>query len=69
MCLCRLFGRVVAVRLAVGAAAEQAAQLEAQAYGRLQLLQGVLVPRLMAHGYTLGGGAYFTATEYMEVQA
>jgi hypothetical protein len=68
MCLCSLFGRAAAVRLAIGAAAQQAAQLEAEAYERLQPLQAVVVPRLLAHGYTLGGDAYFVATEFIEVQ-
>ncbi len=68
LCLCSLFGRAAAVRLAVGAAAQQAAQLEAAAYHRLQPLQGVVVPRLLAHGYTLGGDAYFVAAEFIEVQ-
>ena len=68
MCLCSLFGRAAAVRLAVDAAAQQAAQLEAEAYERLQPLQEVIVPRLLAHGYTLGGDAYFVATEFIEVQ-
>ncbi len=68
MCLCSLFGCAVAVRLGVGAAAQQAAKMEAGAYERLQPLQGVIVPRLLAHGYTLGGDAYFTATEIIEVQ-
>jgi len=30
-------------------------------------LQGVVVPRLKAHGYTLGGAAYFLATELLDV--
>lgn len=68
MCLCSLFGRAAAVRLAVGVAAQQAAQLEAEAYERLQPLQEVVVPRLLAHGYTLCGDAYFVATEYIEVR-
>ncbi|KAK9916980.1 hypothetical protein WJX75_009469 [Coccomyxa subellipsoidea] len=61
-----LFGRAAAVRLAIGAAAQQAAQLEAEAYERLQPLQAMVVPRLLAHGYTLGGDAYFVATEFIE---
>ncbi|KAK9805493.1 hypothetical protein WJX72_001306 [[Myrmecia] bisecta] len=61
-----LFGRAVAVRLAVGDAAQQAAQLEAEAYERLQPLQGLHVPRLLAHGFTLDGDGYFVATEFIE---
>ena len=30
-------------------------------------LQVVHVPRLKAHGYTLGGRAYFVATEFLHV--
>ena len=43
------------------------AQLEVAAYRRMHSLQGVHVPRLKAHGYTLGGRTYFVATELIQV--
>ena len=58
---------MVAVRLAFHGKALEAAQLEAVVYQRLKNLQGRHVPRLVAHGYTCAGAAYFVATEYVKV--
>ena len=65
--VCSVAGQVVAVRLAFHRKAQEAAQLEAAVYQRLQSLQGRHVPRLVAHGYTCAGSAYFVATEYVKV--
>ena len=55
------------MRLATNSAAIQHAKQEAAIYERLEHLQGQCIPRLLAHGLTLEGGAYFVATEYIEV--
>ena len=55
------------MRLATEKAAIQKAKEEAAVYTKLQHLQGLCVPRLLAHGHTLGGAAYFVATEFVEV--
>lgn len=68
VCLCSLFGKVAAVRLATNNAAIQDAILEAAVYERLQHLQGQCVPCLLAYGFTLEGNAYFVATEFIEVR-
>lgn len=65
--VCSVAGQVVAVRLAFHGKAQEAAQLEAAVYQRLQTLQGRHVPCLVAHGYTCAGSAYFVATEYVKV--
>ena len=55
--------------MATNVAAEEAALREVAAYNRLEGLQGVHVPRLLAYGDTethLGTGFYF-ATEFVEV--
>ena len=38
------------------------------AYSQMRSLQGVHVPRLRAHGYTMGGQIYFIATEFIQVR-
>ena len=67
-CSCRVAGRAAAVRLATSPAAIEDAKREAAVYERLEHLQGHCVPRLLAHGPTLKGGAYFVATEFMKVR-
>ena len=67
-CFCSVAGRAAAVRLATSPAAIEDAKREAAVYERLEHLQGLCVPRLLAHGPTLKGGAYFVATEYMKVK-
>ena len=66
-CKCSVFGTVAAVRLATSPTAIQDARQEAAIYERLEHLQGQCIPRLLAHGLTLEGSAYFVATEYIEV--
>ncbi len=61
-------GTLAAVRLATDEAAIKKAKKEAAVYKALQHLQSLCVPRLLAQGYTLGGRAYFVATEFMEVR-
>ena len=68
-CSCRFSGQVAAVRLAADDGAMQSAKQEVAAYQRLKHLQGMCVPQLLAHGYTLGGSAYFVATKFIEVQS
>ena len=67
-CWCRFSGHVAAVRLALDGHKMRAAKQEVAAYQTMKHLQGVCVPRLLAHGYTLGGSAYSVATEFIEVQ-
>lgn len=67
-CSCRFSGQVAAVRLANDDGTMRSAKQEVAAYQRLKHLQGVCVPQLLAHGYTLGGSAYFVATKFIEVQ-
>ncbi len=67
-CPCSVAGRAAAVRLAVSPAAIEDAKQEAAVYEQLKHLQGRCVPRLLAHGPTLKGGAYFVATEYVKVK-
>ena len=59
-------GQPVAVKV-VEAAEHAAIQREVKAYERMGSLQGIVVPRLKAHGFTLGGAAYFLATELLDV--
>lgn len=56
----------VAIKAAVAPGLQQLLQHEAAVYARLQGLQGVLVPHLVAHGPGVGGHGYFLATEYLE---
>lgn len=56
------------MRLATTEADIKKASVEVGVYKRLAHLQGKYVPRLLAHGSTLGGAAYFVGTEFMEVQ-
>ena len=56
------------MRLAVSPAAIEDAKREAAVYEQLEHLQGRCVPRLLAHGPTLKGGAYFVATEFVKVK-
>ena len=67
-CACRISGQVAAVRLATDDHAMWNAKQEVAAYQQMEHLQGVCVPQLLAHGYTLGGSAYFVATKFIEVQ-
>ena len=55
------------MRVTETAADQAAAQREVAAYTRMSSLQGVHVPRLKAHGYTLAGRVYFVATEFLDV--
>ena len=57
----------MAVRLGFSDQEQQAAQLEAAAYERLDALQGFCVPSLIGHGYMCYEDAYFVATKYIEV--
>jgi len=64
---CRYCGQPVAVRAAQSQDGQAAAQQEVAAYQKMLDLQGTYVPRLKAHGYTLGGRIYFVATEFIHV--
>ena len=63
-----VYGTGAAVRLANRPLAIRDAVLEARVYEILKHLQGQCVPRLIAHGSSANGEAYFVATEFMEVR-
>lgn len=64
---CSVCGTVAAVRLATNAETIKAAIHEAAVYEHLRPLQGLCVPRVLDHGATAGGDAYFVATEFIQV--
>ena len=64
---CSVGETVAAVRVAVKATDRDAAEREVAAYKRLEELQGVHLPRLLAFGDTLGGTAFLAAIEYLQV--
>ena len=66
-CHCSVSRTVAAMRLAETPAAIEQAKQEAAVYVRLEHLQGQCIPRLLAHGPTLEGRAYYVATEYILV--
>lgn len=55
------------MRLAPDAVAQDAAQQEVAVYQRLQDLQGIHIPRMLAYGRTVSGTAFFVATELVKV--
>lgn len=58
----------VAIKAALEPGLQQLLRNEAAVYGRLQSLQGSVVPRLVHHGPGVGDHGYFLATEYLEGQ-
>ena len=68
-CCCSFRGQPVAVKLLTSPASHLEGGREVAVYVEMTGLQGVHVPRLRAHGYTLGGKAYFVATDFLEVNA
>jgi len=67
--LCRLDGMPVAMRVVLTEAEMSRALREVAAYERLRGMEGDLIPRLVAHGYTMQGDGYVVATAYLEVRA
>ena len=65
--MCSYGGSVAAVRMALSVDDICFAQIEVEAYYRLQQLQGKHVPQLV--GYGQSGQAFFVATSYIEVSS
>ena len=65
----RLDGVPVAVRLVPAPEEQPLALREIAVYEHLSSTQGQCIPRLVAHGLTQDGKAYYIATEYVEVRA
>ena len=63
--ICRFGARIAAVRMALSMDDIGAAQIEVEAYHRLQQLQGKHVPQLL--GYGRSGQGFCVATSYIQV--